>query len=466
MSNTLDINGTQYDYNYFKSSTGYKCCTIVEHNINLYNNSNAHQSTIDIPVVDCNCHILMMHLYNNDTLVDLGNVSRINIKFICGNKIVIGDYRKLRIVNSCRGTISYILDSDITSNVGVNSVVVELQIGSGTITFTGTYNVVPNVQTDTTTVVLPDTERDSENVYGPHCREVLTILNNSENNNSGGCGCDCDCCSKQISEDELNANNITLRDLYFSFIAHSKNPNIHLNAKDRDTLNSAFKTVETYSDLLKEIGCTCGVNTIANGRLYKVNNVNGFTKYYEWDAAAIGFKEVTFGSEGAPGRDATDILWNETGLETEVQTTVGGLQTGTDISNLTITQIIAKMLGLNKQVPKPIIELEDKEISLDNNVSELSLYFDVTNLVPNLTYNVDLSKLVITGDKEFNFTKIFDSVGNTLIINFTNLTPGTEINIKCNEGMFTQTGDPTYGYSNITVESDEVSCVVTVLASV
>lgn len=463
MANIVDINGTQYDYNYFKSSTGYKCCTIVEHNINLYNNSTGHQSTIDIPVVDCNCHKLVMHLYNNDTLVDLCNVSRINIKFICGDKIVVGDYRKLCIVNSCRGTISYILDADTTSNVGVNSVVVELQIGSGTITFTGTYNVVPNVQTNTTTVVLPNTERDSENVYGPNCREVLTIVNEN-NNTDSGCGCDCPC-SKPISDDELNANNITLRDLYFSFIAHSKNPNIHLNSKDRATLNSAFKTVETYGDLLAEIGCTCGVNNIANGRLYKVNNVNGFTKYYEWDAAAIGFKEVTFGSEGAPGRDASDILWNETGLETEVQNTVGGLQAGTDISNLTITQILAKMLGLNKQVPKPTIELENKDISLDNGVSELSLQFNVTNIVPNLTCDVSLNKLTVTGNKEFNFTKIFDSIGNVLIINITSLTPGTEININCAEGMFVQTGNPLYGYSDITVNSDEISCVVDVSAS-
>ena len=462
MSNTLDINGTQYNYNYFKSSTGYKCCTTVEHNIDLYNNSNMHQNTIDIPVVDCNCHLLVMHLYNNDTLVDLCNVSKIGIRFICGNnKIVIGDYRKLSIVNTCRGTISYLLDSDITSNVGSNVIIVELTIGSGKISFNGTYNVVPNIQTSATTVVLPDTERDSENVYGPHCREVLTNLN--ANKCGCSCGCDCNPDSKPIDDEDIDANNITLRELYLDFIAHAKNPNLHINSKDRATLNSSFKTVETYKDLLNEIGCTCGINNIANGRLYKVNNVNGYTKYYEWDANAIGFKEVEFGTEGKPGRDASDILWNETEFETETQYSVGNLQAGTDISNLTITQIIARMLGLSKKVPVPTIVLEDKEIVLGSSESTVTLYFNVNNLVPNLLYENDLSKVTITGNKEFTSTKLFDSVGNILVIVLSDLTRNTEINIQCGEGTFTQIGSTVYGYTEDVVESPQVSCTINII---
>ena len=240
MSNVLDINGAQQDYNYFKSSTGYKCCTTVEHNINLYNNSNEHDSIIDIPVVDCNCHMLVMHLYNNDNPISLCNVSKINIKFICGNKkIVLGDCRKLKIVNSCKGTISYILDSDITCNLGENDIVVELTIGNDTITFNGKYNVVPNIQSPTSTVVLPDTERDSEYVYGPHCREVLTPVTVRDNECNKDCDKDsCPYHPDHIDEDEINADNVTLRDLYFLFMSHIKNDNRHITSADRDILDN------------------------------------------------------------------------------------------------------------------------------------------------------------------------------------------------------------------------------------
>ena len=87
MSTEIATNGIQYTDRY-NSSVGYKCCTTVEHNIILTHNSSIQPTTVDIPQTDANCHILMMHLYNNDTLVNLCNVSSIEIKFI---SVIIGD---------------------------------------------------------------------------------------------------------------------------------------------------------------------------------------------------------------------------------------------------------------------------------------------------------------------------------------------------------------------------------------
>jgi hypothetical protein len=308
MSDTIETNGIQCNYNYFSSVSGYKCCTRVEHNIDLCHNCNIYGSTIDIPQTDPNCHVLMMHLYNNDMLVDLSNVSNIQIKFICGNKTVIGDCRKTSIVNCNRGLVSYLLDADTTGIVGTNQIELTLKIGSGTVTFTGTYNVVSNIQTNTDTIVLPDTPRDDEYIYGPHCRRVLGIHNCSTNDFDKNCNCDCCKNSCYLTEDDFDASNVTLRDLYFSFVAHTKNPNLHINSKDRNTLNSSFKTVDSYADLLNEISCNCNnvSNNIANGRIYRVKEEN---KYYEWNAQTLGFDEITFEAESVSTENLLNTQW-------------------------------------------------------------------------------------------------------------------------------------------------------------
>ena len=461
MSTEIATNGVQYTDRY-NSSVGYKCCTKVEHNIILTHNcSTIKPTTVEIPQTDANCHILMMHLYNNDTLVNLCNVSNIEIKFTCGNKVIIGDYRKLDIVNACKGLISYILDADTTSYVGENQVKVILTIGTGTVTFDGSYKVVPNVQTDTTTIVLPDTCRDPEYVYGPYCRHTLSYKNSSTTDSSdsdddSGCGCDnCPCCP--VYPD--GADDITLRDLYFITMRHINDKSLHLNERRIDTLNSAFKTVETYQDLLKEISCSCGDNAIKNGRLYRVNNVNGEVKYYEWDAANIRFNETTFGSKGEQGRDADDIVWNETGYSGTVNYNVGNLTAGTDISNMTITQILAKMFGMGKVVPTPIIMGENAEYDY---VQTIALSFPITNLVNELVANIDLEKITVTGDKEFTSNILFDDVSNMIVITLSSLLEDTTITINFAEGTVSQTGDTAYDYEPTTVNSEQKEITIKV----
>lgn len=455
MSELINTNGVQYNNNYYKSSVGYKCCTTVEHNIILCHNCNMQDTTIDIPQVDSNCHKLMMHLYNNDTLVNLCNVSQIELRFECGNKIIIGDYRRLAIVNCCKGLISYILDSDTTSNLGLNAIKVTLTIGTGTITFDGTYNVVPNVQTETSTVVLPDTCRNSEYVYGPHCRHTLSVTNynSSDSDTDSGCNCDgncnCNCCP--INPDDTDADTITNRELYFMMSRHINNSSLHLDSRRLNTLNSAFKTVETYQDLLKEINCSCSPDsTIVNGRLYKVNNVDGEIKYYTWDAANIRFNETTFGSKGEPGRDANDIVWSETGFEGNVKTAVGNINIDDDISQMTITQIIAKMLGLQKSVPIPVIDSKDYTYSHSDTIA---ITYPILNLLNDLEFTVDTNKISLESTNTFNYNILFDDVSNAIIITLFNLVANSDIVINFNEGVVIQKGNTSYGYSDTEAKS-------------
>ena len=454
MSDIIETNGIQCDYNYFSSVSGYKCCTKVEHNINLCHNCNTYNNTIDIPQTDPNCHVLMMHLYNNDTLVDLSNVSCIQIKFICGNKTVIGDYRKTSIVNCSRGLISYLLDADTTGIVGTNQIELTLTIGSGTVTFNGTYNVVSNIQTNTDTVVLPDTPRDDEYIYGPHCRHILGVHNCSNNTNNNG-NCNCDCCqnSQCVTEDDFDASNVTLRDLYFSFMAHTKNPNLHINSKDRNTLNSSFKTVNSYSDLLNEIGCNCNnvSNNIVDGRIYRVKEEN---KYYEWNAQTLGFDEITFGNgESTPVENPLDVQWKNLGFENVTAYNVGDLDAYTDISELTLVQILAKILGLQKLVPVPNIIVSDN-ITLHNTHT---VEFNVENLLSNLDYQVDLNKISISGENSFQCTKLFDNVSNKIIITIIPDVETSDFHIIFDKGVVTQTGNANQGYAEGVVESETKS---------
>jgi len=459
MSTEIATNGIQYTDRY-NSSVGYKCCTTVEHNIILTHNSSIQPTTVDIPQTDANCHVLMMHLYNNDTLVNLCNVSNIEIKFICGDKTVIGDYRRLAIVNACKGIVSYLLDKDATSHLGTNSIKLTLTIGTGTVTFDGTYNVVPNVQTDTTTIVLPDTCRDTEYVYGPYCRHTLSYKNSSTTDSADSdddCNCDCNCPSCPVYPD--GADEITLRELYFITMGHINNKSLHLNNKRIETLSSCFKTVENYADLLNEISCSCSGDKIANGRLYRVNNVNGEVKYYYWDAPSISFKETTFGSQGEPGRDADDITWNETGYSGIVNYNVGNLTAGTDISNMTITQILAKMFGMGKVVPTPIIMGENAEYDY---IQTIALSFPITNLVNELVANIDLEKITVTGNKEFTSNILFDDVSNMIVITLSSLLEDTTITINFAEGTVSQTGNIEYGYELTTVNSEQKEITIKV----
>ena len=459
MSTEIATNGIQYTDRY-NSSVGYKCCTTVEHNIILTHNSSIQPTTVDIPQTDANCHVLMMHLYNNDTLVNLCNVSSIEIKFICGDKTVIGDYRRLVIVNACKGIVSYLLDKDTTSHLGTNSIKLILTIGTGTVTFDGTYNVVPNVQTDTTTIVLPDTCRDTEYVYGPYCRHTLSYKNSSTTDSADSdddCNCDCNCPSCPVYPD--GADEITLRELYFIIMGHINNKSLHLNNKRIETLNSCFKTVENYADLLNEISCSCSGDKIANGRLYRVNNVNGEVKYYYWDAPSISFKETTFGSQGEPGRDANDITWNETGYSGIVNYNVGNINAGTDISNMTITQILAKMFGMGKVVPTPIIMSENAEYDY---IQTIALSFPITNLVNELVANIDLEKITVTGNKEFTSNILFDDVSNMIVITLSSLLEDTTITINFAEGTVSQTGNTEYGYEPATVNSEQKEITIKV----
>ena len=147
MSETLDINGNQYSNEHFNNYYGYKCCTSTKHEVNLTSNCTDIGNTVDIPQLDTNAHILSMHLYHNNELMNLSNISSIEILFKRNdNTTIVGDCTNISITNPYRGAVEYLLSKEETKCIGLNTLQVNVKIGTGTMTFNACYNIVPTSQ--------------------------------------------------------------------------------------------------------------------------------------------------------------------------------------------------------------------------------------------------------------------------------------------------------------------------------
>lgn len=274
MPTTLDINGNQYSNEHYKNYYGYQCCTTVKHEINLTSNSSDIGNTVDLPQLDTNSHTLVMHLYNNNVLMNLCNVNSVQILFKRNDgTTVMGDWRNTTITNPYRGTIEYLLSKEEVKSIGLNTLQVNLKIGNGEMTFNACYNVIANSTNSNGNIVYPDAPNNKEYPYGPchHC----------------SCNCGCPCCDDKVPK--------TLEEMYELFKKHLQDTDVHNTPYKNKCIDNSLVVVPTYDYMITFIELN---PNMPDGKMFRVNKVTAedgtiSSKYYMYNATNRNFDEVS-----------------------------------------------------------------------------------------------------------------------------------------------------------------------------
>ena len=144
--------------------------------------------------------------------------------------------------------------------------------------------VIPVTSKDLQLITIIDPNNSSSNLPAP---TVTTVLGNCLNNISDGCNCTDSDIFDDCGSPNCDCNIVDCKPEYNIFPGNSS---AFFSKNDQFFLDSSFISVPSinYRDLLKT------VFKIPDGKVVKVNNVNGASKYYSWNDPYQRWDDVSY----------------------------------------------------------------------------------------------------------------------------------------------------------------------------
>jgi hypothetical protein len=232
-----DFIGTEYYYANYNPYGGYQCCKTIVYHVFLNSNKYHQSATPNIPQVSFNEQLLFIHLFIGDEQFNVTNADNVKITFECDGEVIEGDPERFNAYNPYRGTFTYILNQKETHNVGLNTLTIEVTMGSETVKFTTCYNIVANV----------------------------TIGN----------------------IDGMDYQGMTLQDLVDIIKEHIENTDIHCDEFKNMNISRAFITLDDIDDL-----DLLDKTKLVNGKMFRINTDP--VSYYYFDSNDQDFKPLVF----------------------------------------------------------------------------------------------------------------------------------------------------------------------------